>query len=360
MSSFCRLCLAKNKNKVPIFGKEEVNVVNLLMLIELDIDPDLEADAVVCFDCIVTLEGFFQFKEQCHENDEFLKTHQPEDSAEGSEASDGDEGGEPSGGADIVSNEEEQVVETSEASHEEWPKPKRKLTVPAENPNFKRRRIAGVHPPRQDIGLKRVVRVDSPPNLDPVAVERRPRGGPTLDEMQVLQDSYPEYFYFEKGLRTQYFTLVYHGERYNSANFSERFTYWKCIHRKKHNCKALLVACNSYLEFERRHEHSHGEVKPDDLGPVMEYTPRQALPEVFKICRTIFTRQQGRRRKALSDKKIFQMEMAARGIQGEEVVVEDGIVQELNDEREDALTAVMQRSGILDHSSDVNVTDDDD
>lgn len=37
LASFCRLCLTKTSNKVPIFGQDEANVINLLLLIELDV-----------------------------------------------------------------------------------------------------------------------------------------------------------------------------------------------------------------------------------------------------------------------------------------------------------------------------------
>uniref|UniRef100_A0A8D8DSM5 (northern house mosquito) hypothetical protein n=1 Tax=Culex pipiens TaxID=7175 RepID=A0A8D8DSM5_CULPI len=210
--SLCRLCLTKTKDKVPIFGKEEANVINLLMLIELDIDPDQERDAIVCFDCIVTLEGFFQFKEQCHENDEYLKTLPPKASVD-SEAVD-----EARMQCDFLDSEEEGLVEDYYGLEES---------------TLKRKAPGG----RSQKGAKRLKSAV----LDPDEVERDcvkfkirkcPSDGPTLADLQVLRDSYPDYFYFEKGPRSLYFTLVYYGERFNSATYSERYTYYKCIYRR--------------------------------------------------------------------------------------------------------------------------------
>ncbi|KAL1403965.1 hypothetical protein pipiens_005497 [Culex pipiens pipiens] len=300
--SLCRLCLTKTKDKVPIFGKEEANVINLLMLIELDIDPDQERDAIVCFDCIVTLEGFFQFKEQCHENDEYLKTHPPMASVD-SEAVD-----EPRMQCDFLDSEEEGLVEDY-------------------------------------YGL------EDHAVLDPDEVERDcvkfkirkcPSDGPTLADLQVLRDSYPDYFYFEKGPRSLYFTLVYYGERFNSATYSERYTYYKCIYRRKHNCKALVVARNDYSQFERRYEHSHGEL--EERKGLEEYSPRQALPEVFRICRQILAQKTAQRRNASVERKKMELELS-RGEEGWELgEEEDGLRDESS---EDVLSKVLHKSGIF-------------
>ncbi|XP_001844617.2 uncharacterized protein LOC6034277 [Culex quinquefasciatus] len=320
--SLCRLCLTKTKDKVPIFGKEEANVINLLMLIELDIDPDQERDAIVCFDCIVTLEGFFQFKEQCHENDEYLKTL-PSKASVDSEAVD-----EPRMQCDFLDSEEEGLVEDYYGLEES---------------TLKRKAPAG----RSKKGAKRL----KSSVLDPDEVERDcvkfkirkcPSDGPTLADLQVLRDSYPDYFYFEKGPRSLYFTLVYYGERFNSATYSERYTYYKCIYRRKQNCKALVVARNDYSQFERRYEHSHGEL--EERKGLEEYSPRQALPEVFRICRQILAQKTAQRRNASVERKKMELELS-RGEEGWDLgEEEDGLMDEGSG---DVLSKVLHKSGIL-------------
>lgn len=119
---------------------------------------------------------------------------------------------------------------------------------------------------------------------DALNVPKRPSGGPTLEEMLVLQDSYPDYFFFEKGPRSIYFTLVYYGERFHSALFTERYTYWQCRHRRKYRCPAQVCVTNDYKTLERRYEHSHPEL-PDKEGQA--FTPMEALPELFEACRKI-------------------------------------------------------------------------
>ncbi|EDS37848.1 conserved hypothetical protein [Culex quinquefasciatus] len=326
--SLCRLCLTKTKDKVPIFGKEESNVINLLMLIELDIDPDQERDAIVCFDCIVTLEGFFQFKEQCHENDEYLKTL-PSKASVDSTAID-----EPRMQCDFLDSEEEGLVEDYYGLEES--------TLKREAPGGRSKKK----------GAKRLRSAV----LDPDEVERDcvkfkirkcPSDGPTLADLQILRDSYPDYFYFEKGSRSLYFTLVYYGERFNSATYSERYTYYKCIYRRKHNCKALVVARNDYSQFERRYEHSHGEL--EERSGLEEYSPRQALPEVFRICRQILAQKTAQRRNASVERKKMKLELS-RGEEswelGEE---EDGL---RNEGSGDVLSKVLHKSGILEGEDD--------
>uniref|UniRef100_A0A8D8B4Y3 (northern house mosquito) hypothetical protein n=1 Tax=Culex pipiens TaxID=7175 RepID=A0A8D8B4Y3_CULPI len=137
LASFCRLCLTKTASKVPVFGGDQENVTNLLALIELSINPETESDAVLCFDCVVTLETFLQYKDQCHVNDAFLKTLPPKDSAEDSEASEEEEDavamecdilqveddGAESGDSELVEVVEPQKKAKSKVS----PKPKKEI-----------------------------------------------------------------------------------------------------------------------------------------------------------------------------------------------------------------------------------------
>lgn len=110
----------------------------------------------------------------------------------------------------------------------------------------------------------------------------RARKDKTLDEVLVLADSYPNFFHFEKGPRTVHYTLIFHGERYNSALYTRHHTYWQCYHRRKYRCKARICATNDYKHFERRHTHTHGKL-PEKTGTV--FTPQEALPEIFEVCR---------------------------------------------------------------------------
>ncbi|XP_053687649.1 uncharacterized protein LOC128737109 [Sabethes cyaneus] len=113
--------------------------------------------------------------------------------------------------------------------------------------------------------------------------------GMSLDEMLVLADSYPDFFHFEKGQRSVYYTLVFYGERYNSALFTRHHTYWQCYHRRKYNCKATVCATNDYRHFERRHSHTHGDL-PEKTGTVR--APLEVLPEIFKVCRNFIERRE--------------------------------------------------------------------
>lgn len=105
---------------------------------------------------------------------------------------------------------------------------------------------------------------------------------PTADELPKLKDSYPDFFYFERSHNTRFYDIVYYGERFNSPSFGSKNTYWYCAHRKKYKCPALLHTSNDYTKFERRYEHAHADQKP--RKQVLLYTPKQALPDMFRIC----------------------------------------------------------------------------
>uniref|UniRef100_A0A1Q3F0M8 ZAD domain-containing protein n=1 Tax=Culex tarsalis TaxID=7177 RepID=A0A1Q3F0M8_CULTA len=306
LASFCRLCLTKTSSKVPVFGGEQENVTNLLALIELSINPETESDAAVCFDCVVTLETFLQFKDQCHVNDEFLKTLPPKDSSESSEAGEEDEDEDvmecdyleedDEGGAEICDSEEEQgLVEYVEP-------PQKKALVISAVKKVPKAKDAAVDPLYiAKPVLKQKAKQESSPQK-PRVVSKKPRQKlskftnrePTEDELPKLQDSYPDYFHFERGSRTLYYDLVYYGERFNSAIYGTLHTYWKCPYKNTFNCPAVLYVSNDYTEFERRYEHSHGEMKPK--GEMEVFTPEQALPTVFRIC---WKRVQARRARDL-------------------------------------------------------------
>lgn len=277
LASFCRLCLTKTKDKVPVF--DEGNLLeNLLALIEIQIDPDSEPDAVVCYDCVVTLEGFHQFKEQCHVNDEFVKTIPPKkDNFESFDEEEEDEEDDPE--LSIIDEdgfEEEDRLELSEEEEvfSELPAPVKSSKSSGKNP--------------KKAPLKKLVETEhaKPKNKDnkiPV-VRKKETSKASLDELQVLQESYPDFFYFEKGSRSIYYTLVFYGERYNSAIFSERTTYWQCIHRKKYTCPAQVRVSNDYKTFERHYEHTHEQLREKEG---QTFTPNEALPELFKVCKRI-------------------------------------------------------------------------
>ncbi|KAL1403964.1 hypothetical protein pipiens_005496 [Culex pipiens pipiens] len=308
MASFCRLCLTKTSNKVPIFGQDEANVINLLLLIELDIDADNEPDAGVCFDCIVTLEGFYQFKEQCHTNDDFLKGLPTKDSADGSE----DEG------THYECLEDEPVVAKYESSDEEGLVKDYDL-------------IEALSPVKSKDSLD-----EGKPDL---AISnrtswKRSASSSTftaLDKLQVLRDSYPDFFHFERGKRSVYFTLVFYGERYNSAIYCDAYTVWQCANRRRFQCPAQVSATNDYTEFERRFEHTHGEVVEKE--PSDRFTPKQALPEVFKLCRQNVMKRKAKGRLAQMERKMKLEEEATNlrrnGV--EEAVVEQEQVTQVYD-----------------------------
>ncbi|XP_058462059.1 uncharacterized protein LOC131437033 [Malaya genurostris] len=339
LASFCRLCLTKTKNKVEIFG-EERTVENLLQLIEIQVDENLEPGAVVCFDCIVTLEGFYQFKEQCHVNDDFVKNIPPEE--ETSNFDDELEEEDDSNRRDVEDDDDEvdepvETIEEEEVFTQEMvsPKAKRKCESPKNSPKSKtiRRHIKPIDPEKVE------------KECAALNISRRAMSGPTLDDLLVLADSYPDFFYFEKGPRSIYFTLVFYGERYHSALFTERYTYWQCKHRIKYRCPAQVCVTNDYKSFERRCEHTHGDL-PFKEGKI--YTPLQALPELFEACRKVVLRGRAKRLQKLLDKH-KQKQAQQLSDDGEDEEQEDA---------PDPLIRVMRKSDVEDDDRDY--TDDDD
>lgn len=304
LASFCRLCLVKSSDsKVSLFEGENDSVLDLIKLIELEIDAKSEANAVICFECIVTLEGFLQFKEQCHTNDKFLKSVPPAPEGEESDGESDDDDVEyleENSPAQIDlddDNDDEQennaVVEILNADSE--PEEGLVLEEPEVmgSPMAKKAKVDTKSQEKQQL-TQLYQRYDSDPKkLDIAEIDRqckehnikvqRHSEGPKVDDLLVLKDSYPDYFYFEKGPRAQYFKLVFYGEKYHLSNFTERYTYYVCAHRKKCRCPAQICVRNDYTDFERRYEHNHGELKEKNNEET--YTPHQALPELFKICR---------------------------------------------------------------------------
>lgn len=342
LASFCRLCLVKSsESKVSIFEDQNGSLLDLLKLIELDIDPSVEPNAVICFECVVTLEGFLQFKEQCHTNDEFLKSVPP--APEGEEEDDDEVEYLDEDSNQIVEEENEMKMveilnadsEPEEGLVEEEPE----IVV---SPSAKKAKIVPASKENQSLP-KAYKRYDSVPKLDIEEIDRqckehnikaiRNSDGPKLDDLQVLKDSYPDYFYFEKGPRAQYFKLVFYGEKFHIANFTERYTYWMCVHRKKRRCPAQVCVRNDYTDFERRYNHNHGELKERDEKA---YTPRQALPELFKICREKVQQKTALRRKRILDRKLKEME------EGPETD------EEVSSRPSAGLKRVLRESGILD------------
>ncbi|XP_039451764.1 uncharacterized protein LOC120430716 [Culex pipiens pallens] len=308
LASFCRLCLIKAETRVAIFGQqEEANLLNLLKLIDLDIDHEVEPEAVLCYDCIVTLEGFHQFKEQCHTNDEFLRTLPPRDSDEGSEeVSEVDEQEEPDylqedDVARIVDSEEEGRVEDDDLYEQPVPKKRGLKETPTSAKRLKTseepldvRQSGRIRKPTAK-ALASPIRKTVPPRITQTKaapLEAKPKRRkpepikirePTADELHPLKDSYPDYFHFEKSPRSLYFTLVYYGERFNSAIYGASQTYWQCAYKRKFRCTAVVHVSNDYTHFERRFEHTHGEQREKE-SELELFTPRQALPAVFRIC----------------------------------------------------------------------------
>lgn len=272
LASFCRLCLNKTKDKVPVFAEGSL-LDDLLKLIEIKINPDDESNAVVCYDCVVTLEGFHQFKEQCHVNDEFVKTIPPKADNEASSAEEEDDEDAQSTADDERDIEEEDHLELSEEEevfHE--------LPASKKSPKSKKKPAPKKSPVSKSV---KTTKTKGPKKAKEKEIKPSKL---SLDEMQVIQESYPDFFYFEKGSRSVYYTLVYYGERYNSALFSERTTYWQCTSRKRYSCPARVKVTNDYKHFERHFEHTHEQL-PEKNGQA--FTPHEALPEVFKICKRI-------------------------------------------------------------------------
>lgn len=253
------------------------------------------------------LETFLQFKDQCHVNDEFLKTLPPKDSAEDSEASEGElaidrdyleeDEDDDDDGAETPDSEEQGLVEDVEPLR----RPKRKVTQSPKKETLKAKQLKAVVVSKQKmvedpLYIKRSPRVQrhkarpESSSKKNIAVSKMPPPEipefsgpqPTEDELPKLQDSYPNYFHFERGSRSLYYTLVYYGERFNSAVYGASYTYWQCAHRSKFKCPALVHVSNDYTNFERRFEHTHGDQKAKGKPELL--TPKQALPVVFRIC----------------------------------------------------------------------------
>ncbi|XP_065091834.1 uncharacterized protein LOC135712728 [Ochlerotatus camptorhynchus] len=281
LASFCRLCLSKTKDKVPVFANGNI-LENLLHLIEMQIDPDDEPDAVVCYDCVVTLEGFHQFKEQCHVNDEFVKTVPPklECSASSAEMEEEEDEEDNREGGVLEENEleEEDRLELSEAEEVFQERPRRSVKFNKKKSPVKSPKKRPIQKPVK----QRIVRASTSKREEKQAERSHKKA--SLDELQVLAESYPDFFYFEKGPRSIYYTIVFYGERFNSALFTERSTYWQCIHRRKYQCPAQVWVTNDYKTFERRYEHTHGQL-PEKEGQA--FTPHEALPVMFQICKRI-------------------------------------------------------------------------
>lgn len=189
--------------------------------------------------------------------------------------------------------------------YEEEPAPKRK--VPKESPGAKRLKVKQSEAPLQDVRQSSRIRkptakaLASPMNKltskkpSPVKVtpvEEKPKRQkseppkirkPSANELQPLKDSYPDYFHFEKGPRSLYFTLVYYGERFNSAIYGGSQTYWQCAYKRKFHCPAVVHVSNDYTRFQRRFEHTHDD-QQEKASELELFTPRQALPAVFRIC----------------------------------------------------------------------------
>ncbi|XP_065091816.1 uncharacterized protein LOC135712719 isoform X2 [Ochlerotatus camptorhynchus] len=328
LASFCRLCLSVIKDKVPVFTNGNI-LENLLHLIEIQINPDDEPGAVVCLDCVVTLEGFQQFKEQCHINDEFVKTISPKlpCSASSAEVPVGEEEEDREDLLEVEELEEEDRLELSEAEEvfqnipqQSAKSNKNKTTAKSlkKVPDLQRAKlsIAMASTSKQQEKHK-----ESPKN-------------PSIDDLQVLAESYPDDFYFEKGPRSIYYTMVFHGERYNSALFTEHSTYWQCIHRRKYQCPAQVwVKNNDYKTFEQLHKHTHGQL-PEKEGQA--FTPYEALPQIFQMCKKIVLQKRRESvRKAASFEDKFQ-QFAAKLLEKEEDESESPLTVDDSDSDEEA------------------------
>ncbi|XP_055527905.1 uncharacterized protein LOC129720445 [Wyeomyia smithii] len=286
LASFCRLCLTKTQNRVPVFDDNN-SVSHLLQLIEIEIDSTIEPNAVVCYDCVVTLEGFHQFKEQCHVNDDFVKNIPVED--------------EESNFSDDEQQQEHVDVSYAEDDEQSNPPDDPDYSQSSENVRTKRKASGSANlknnakkpKPVQDIDMEKIEKECAAYNVPTKATK------PALEEMQVLAESYPDFFYFEKGHRSTYFSMIFYGEKYNSALYTERYTYWQCSHRKKYTCPAQVCVTNDYQTFERRYDHTHKDIR-DKEGTL--YTPLQALPDIFRTCREVVLRKRAQRRKKLLEK----------------------------------------------------------
>lgn len=211
----------------------------------MQIEPDVEPGAVVCLDCIVTLEGFSQFKEQCHVNDEFVRTIVvTEDCATSGENEEDEVEEEKKNTGEDFSYVE--VIEVESEDEEEYKSAKSKQKTSAKRPQDSTKTSTG--------------------------------------KLQVSNNEYPDFIYFEKDTRSTYYTLVFHEERYDSALHTEDCTYWQCIHRKKYQCPAQVLVTNDNTTFELRSEHTHDKV-PVKTRQI--FTPQEALPEINLLSKKI-------------------------------------------------------------------------
>lgn len=217
----------------------------------------MEPKAVICSECYKTLEEFYKFKKQCLKNEKRMRNLYPSKSNNSSS---------------MTKPKENEVTHSKEIS----------------SYSETNEEIANVADELSTVSVERFQKVnksgtDTPPKQDSFSkIPTAKFGLPALEKMLVLSGSYGNFFHFEKRPRSIYYNLVIYGERYNSAVFSPRLTYWQCIHRKKHHCKAQICCTNDYKDFERRHSHSHGQL-PEKSGIIFQ--PSQVLPEIFKICR---------------------------------------------------------------------------
>ncbi|XP_053687834.1 uncharacterized protein LOC128737255 [Sabethes cyaneus] len=284
---FCRLCLVETRNRVVIFPREctvENRVQKLLKLVEIELSSKTEPDAVLCFECLATLEEFYKFKKQCHENDEHMKS------------------------LNRTSNKPLLVAQATDTGIKHTNKPKmheKKERISDASDispkNFNKQYQAFIGSQKFDTNV-----TFEEEHADITLKEEaffkassKTFGLAELNKMLVLSEPYGN-FHFEKTPRSNYYNLVYNGERYNSALFTARFTYWQCIYRKKHFCKAQICCTNDYKHFEKRHTHSHGAL-PEKSGII--YQPTQALPEIFEICRAQFKKKLGGQRQIVEGKK---------------------------------------------------------
>lgn len=267
LASFCRLCLSNTENKLSVF--EDENMPILLHLIDIQIDPDLEPGAIVCLDCIVTLEGFFQFKEQCHVNDEFVKTIIVKKSlASQWKDEEADEDVEKVGQSfvEVLEIQEEDSLELSEAE-EAFP------IIPQQSVKPLKDQTSAARPQNNCIPRNRERHTEE-------AVQKKI----STDKLHDLGESCPDNFYFEKNTRSNNFTLVFNEERYDSALYAESSTYWQCIHRKKYQCPAQVWVKNDYKTFKQRYKHTHNKLSVEK-GET--FTPQEALPEISMLSKKV-------------------------------------------------------------------------
>ncbi|XP_055595262.1 uncharacterized protein LOC129745909 [Uranotaenia lowii] len=363
LASFCRLCLTKTENRVPVFDNDSV-LIELLRLVDIQIERRQEPDAVVCFDCVVTLEGFDQFKSQCHVSDELLKSIPPreESSGEGSEEEDLDcdyliEHNTSDTNEGVIEEElleeipvnqnirkspvkkkakalpelprakkAKTMTKDDDSTDDDWFKPLNPKTDPKTNKVFlteedKTELYSKIHEFVDNLNEE-----EFEAECEAMNVSKRTTSGPSVDELQVLRKSYPKNLHFEKCTRSKHFTLVYYGERFHGALFTDRYTYWQCYGRRKHRCPAQVVVLNDYQQIERRYEHTHDELTCAE-GKI--YSPRQALPELFKACREVVIGKRMRRRKEVLKRQKYLK--ALKDIeQSEPIVTQEEVVFDPN------------------------------